>query len=490
MGGAAAAPDRAAAAVEQPQPHAVPGGHVTQRPLRLVDRPLAGGDAGLLVGVRVAEHHLLQVAAGADDLPVRRQGQHLVEQVAAGVQLGRGLQQRHDADPGPAGVDVDQPGLAGQHGRGQHVVDAQGHRDDVRLDDLGAEPVLRVADRVEHVEGLARRLGQRGVQRWPAGAGRSARRPAAWCAPARSSDGVVAPPRRPARTSGPAPRGASRRARARRAWPVAGRTRTPCGSPRRPAPTRGELAGVAGQRGPDQLQVADQLVAAQVVAAGHVRGALAQPGPGVGQLRLDRSGPSAGTAPRRWCAGTAAPPRAALSRSLARLADRSRDTPRSRRDTDSSSIRASIAFSVAWMPCSCWIISTSRVTAGVTNGLPSRSPPIQRAEGQRPGRRRGLHAELAQRLGQVVEHLRGGVGVQVLEVVDGVAGLVGRVRPVQPQLVGLPEQVDQLGEAPGRGGRVGGAVEDRGGRLGVQRVGELRAAWTGSSGGRPRWGAR
>jgi hypothetical protein len=101
VGRAAAAADRAAAAVEQPQPHAVPGRHVAQRPLRLVDRPLAGGDAGLLVGVGVAEHDLLQVAAGPHDLPVGRQGQHLVQQLAAGVQLGRGLQQRARCRPGP-----------------------------------------------------------------------------------------------------------------------------------------------------------------------------------------------------------------------------------------------------------------------------------------------------------------------------------------------------------------------------------------------------
>jgi hypothetical protein len=96
---------------------------------------------------------------------------------------------------------------------------------------------------------------------------------------------------------------------------------------------------------------------------------------GVGQLRLD----AAHLEPVRLLGVDPAEPRRDLgqaSRSLARLADRSRETPRSRRETDSSSISASIAFSVAWMPCSCWIISTSRVTAGVTNGLPSRSPPI------------------------------------------------------------------------------------------------------------------
>ena len=70
--GPAPAPDRAAAAVEQPQPHAVLGADVAQLPLRPVDLPLRRRDPGALVGVRVAEHDLLQVAAVAHLLPVRR----------------------------------------------------------------------------------------------------------------------------------------------------------------------------------------------------------------------------------------------------------------------------------------------------------------------------------------------------------------------------------------------------------------------------------
>ena len=42
------------------------------------------------------------------------------------AQLVDGLQQRHEADPGHAGVQVDQAGLAGEHDRGEHVVGAAG----------------------------------------------------------------------------------------------------------------------------------------------------------------------------------------------------------------------------------------------------------------------------------------------------------------------------------------------------------------------------
>ena len=161
---------------------------------------------------------------------------------------------------------------------------------------------------------------------------------------------------------------------------------------------------------------------------------------------------------------------------------------RSRRDTDTSSISSSRAFSAAWMPCSYWISSTSRVTFGgdVRVAVPVAADP--RAEGQRPAVRRGLHAQVAQRLGEIGEHLRCRVGVQIAQVVDGVAGLVGRVGPVDAQLVGLPQQVDQLGEpAVGAGGGRRRARRRRPRRRARRRS---TAAWTGSSGGPPRSGAR
>ncbi len=146
VGRAAAPADGAAAAVEQPQPHPVPGGDVAQRALRLVDLPLRRGDAGFLVRVGVAQHHLLHVAAQRHDAAVGRVAQQLVEHLAAAAQLVDGLEQRHEPDPGhrlagPAdsgAVHVDQPGLPGQHDGREHVVGAARHRHDVALDDLRA----------------------------------------------------------------------------------------------------------------------------------------------------------------------------------------------------------------------------------------------------------------------------------------------------------------------------------------------------------------
>ena len=79
----------------------------------------------------------------------------------------------------------------------------------------------------------------------------------------------------------------------------------------------------------------------------------------------------------------------------------------------------------AAMPCSCWSISTSRVTSGVTFGLPSRSPPIQvpKVSGRAVG---GSSTPSARQLGRRGRRARRRPRRrQVVEVVDGVAGLVG-----------------------------------------------------------------
>ncbi len=64
--------------------------------------------------------------------------------------------------------------------------------------------------------------------------------------------------------------------------------------------------------------------------------------------------------------------------------------------------------------------------------------------------RLGLEAELAQLVGEQLQHVGHGVGVEPVEVPDRVARLVHHVRARDPQLVRLPEQVDRLLEPLGR----------------------------------------
>ena len=132
-------PIGAAAAVEEPQPHAVAHRDVTQLALGPVDLPLGGRDARLLVRVGVAEHHLLHVPAQRDEAAVRRVDEQVVEDPAGLPQLAHGLEQRDEADAGDVAVQVDQAGLAGQQDGREQVVGAARHRDDVALAHLRAE---------------------------------------------------------------------------------------------------------------------------------------------------------------------------------------------------------------------------------------------------------------------------------------------------------------------------------------------------------------
>jgi hypothetical protein len=84
--------------VEQPQPDPVAFGHLHQVQFGAVQRPVGGQVAAVLVGVRIAEHDLLPVAAGGHDAPVQRQFQGCVHDRGAGLQVLDGLEQRHDAD--------------------------------------------------------------------------------------------------------------------------------------------------------------------------------------------------------------------------------------------------------------------------------------------------------------------------------------------------------------------------------------------------------
>jgi hypothetical protein len=115
-------------------------GRLAQLPLGPVDLPLGRRDARALVGVGVAEHDLLQVAAVAHLLPVRRDGQLLVQQRTGLRQLLDGLEQRHEVDRRPRVVlQLHHERLAGEHGDREQVVHALAHRHDVGLRGLTAD---------------------------------------------------------------------------------------------------------------------------------------------------------------------------------------------------------------------------------------------------------------------------------------------------------------------------------------------------------------
>ena len=284
MGRAAAAPDRAAAAVEEPQAHAVAHGDLAQALLGAVDLPLARGDAGLLVGVRVAEHHLLHVAAQGEQPPVGGLGQQLLEHLAGAAQLGRRLQQRDEADPRHAGVEVDQARLAGQDRGGEQVVGAAAHRDDVGLDGVGPVGVQGTADGREGLVG-ARAAG---VERRRGGGERAARgqlggeqRAALVAVEARDTAGRASPTRSKSCADGLVVGVGVLAHVERREVQPEGRQRA---HRLLQAPARDQLAAVQQQRVAHEHEVGEQLGGADVVAPGLVAAAAGQARAGVEQL--------------------------------------------------------------------------------------------------------------------------------------------------------------------------------------------------------------
>ncbi len=88
------------------------------------------------------------------------------------------------------------------------------------------------------------------------------------------------------------------------------------------------------------------------------------------------------------------------------------------------------------------------------------------AEGQGAGPGREFDADAVQLGGEVFEDVADGARVQLVEVVDGVAGLVGGLRADDAEFVGLPDEVDVLREAEVEAAAVG--LDDRG----LQQLGD------------------
>ena len=128
-----------------------------------MDLPLRGGDAAVLVGVGVADHHLLGPAPQLDEAPVGLHRQQLPQHRPDRAQVVDRLEQRHEPEPGHTRSQVHEPRLTGEHGRRQHVFDTPGHGHDVALHDLVAPGVHLVA---QHPEQLQDVLGV-GSQRAP-----------------------------------------------------------------------------------------------------------------------------------------------------------------------------------------------------------------------------------------------------------------------------------------------------------------------------------
>ena len=373
------------------------------------------------------------------------------------VEVGHRLEEGDDVEP------AFDPGVPGHQEDGEQVARPARHAHDVALDRGGADPLVGAADEAEEVERLVRggaevepvrregppgldlggqqaralvlaRLGVRAAPRRTGRAPPRSRSRAARCAPAgRGSPGG-------SRRSRPAARGSPggrRPAAARRARPgFAGGGAGPPGARARRRRCRGGRGGrpaTAGCSPPASPPACGRRTAAS---GGRAAGGSA-PRP---------ASPPPGRARRPPAGSRRAPRRRRAARSVLRW-PWSRSMPR----RSSRSARSWCARSV------------SSVAATVTNGLPSRSPPIQLPKRRKPGRTTGARVLRGHRPLERGRHLGREVVEDGLEVVEAVADLVHHVRLVGPRLLRPPQRDELLAQH-----LVGRALLLRGRRLEVE----------------------
>ncbi len=317
--GAAPAADGAAAAVEEHERDAGVAERRDEVPLGPVERPVRREVAAVLVAVRVAQHHLLPVAASGDEPPPRGQRERLAHDPAGALEVVDRLEQRHDVERGTAVAH--EPGRLEQHRDLEQVRDRLALGDHVVGDGLGAVVGMDARGRVDDRELGARAL--RIVERTgcAADAGSRARRRAARRAQARPAPHS---PRRPrsSRASRRRPPRARRRSGAGRATRGGNRTRPPRSAaaraaPRRARPRRASRANRRSSRGRRRMPRASRRAASRRAArAGASRPTSAARSPRVARRR--RSAPAgtvrpggAGSRRARTPPGRAAPASAA-----------------------------------------------------------------------------------------------------------------------------------------------------------------------------------
>ncbi len=441
--------------MEEAQADAVAVGHVAQAALGAVDLPLAGGDAAELGGVGVAEHDLLDVAAEGDQAPVGGVGEHFVEDDVGGAELVGGLQERDDADLGPAGVEVDEAGLAGEDGGGEDVVGALAHRDDVGLDDLGAELLEGVLDGAEDAEGLGaggvegcRGGGQRAAgaeflreELLPVVAGHVGVAPGFLAEPVEElAEGVVVGVGVLAYVHGGELEAEGREG-------ADGAVHVAVGE---------EAAAVLAQGGLDEGEVGEELGGAEVVAAFLVGDALGEALPGVEELLADAGGlePVGLFGVQPLVAG------ADLGEAFEVGLEGGEEFLGGSGVADGVGEEAAQEVDEFEGVADAVFVLEDQHVAGDVGGDVGVAVAVAAdpgAEGERAGAGGQLDADATQFGGEVLQYVADGAGVEFVEVVDGVAGLVGGLGTDDAQFVGLPDEVDVLGEAQVVSAAVAGA---------------------------------
>ena len=170
MRGSAAAAHRAAAAMEEAQLDAGLARHHVQVAMGAEDLPRAGQHAAVFVGVGVAEHDLLPVVPGGQELAIVGTAPQLAANGRRVAQVFDRFEERHrhqaGIEPGLRPILQRDAAEPRQAHHGQHIFHRCGAADDVLANGFGRAAVLDFGDDAEgfkHAGGLSgEAAGQRG----------------------------------------------------------------------------------------------------------------------------------------------------------------------------------------------------------------------------------------------------------------------------------------------------------------------------------------
>ena len=211
-----------------------------------------------------------------------------------------------------------------------------------------------------------------------------------------------------------------------------------------PAP-RDELAAVGQQRVAHDDEIGEQLVGAEVGAPRLVRPAVEQAAAGVEQLLAD-----ARQLEPVGLLGVQAPVALVELPEVLQVGGQRRlELRRGAGDPHGGGqVAAQLVDDVQRVPDGMVVLEREdvegRLRGDVRIAVPVAADP--RAERERTGVERQLDPDPRQLLAERLQRVRDGVAVQRVEVVHGAAGLVDHVGTREAELVGLPQQVDQLAE--------------------------------------------
>ena len=154
----AAARHRAAASMEEGDGDALLASDLGEARLRLEQLPVRRQEAAVLVGVGIADHHLLQIALPARRAAHDRNLQEIAHDRRRGAQIADRLEERHDRQRQnlDAGFVEEQPRLLGEQIDAEHVDRRTRHRQNESAEGFAVELRPHLGDHFEHLDDVAR----------------------------------------------------------------------------------------------------------------------------------------------------------------------------------------------------------------------------------------------------------------------------------------------------------------------------------------------